>query len=113
MVHVWTVTDLLREAQENDEGDREWVEAIRVLGVRAHDRGDGLAVYVNQDLGHPELGDWQVVSYGSEASQLPVEPEDGSGSLSMPPTTLPDMGGRINWRYQLHAIVPSPQQRAL
>lgn len=55
-------------------------------------RGDGLAVYENSELGHPELGHKQFVSFGSRAAMLEV-PE--------PPTTLPDIGDSINWRYQL------------
>ena len=58
------------------------------------ERGDGIAVYRNEDLGHPEVGTIQFVSYGSEAAQLEVDE---------PPQTLPDIGGRINWRYRLVA----------
>lgn len=57
------------------------------------DRGDGIAVYRNEDFGHPELGDLRFMSYGSRTAQLEVEE---------PPTRLPDgPGGDINWRYQL------------
>jgi hypothetical protein len=55
-------------------------------------RGDGIAVYENRELGHPDLGHRQIVSYGSPAAQL---------ETTEPPTTLPDIGGAINWRYQL------------
>lgn len=56
-------------------------------------RGDGIAMYENQDLGHPDLGDKRYVSYGSPAAQL---------ETSTPPTQLPDgIGGTINWRYVL------------
>lgn len=58
-------------------------------------RGDGIAVYENADLGHRELGHRQYLSYGSPAAQLEVE---------TPPTRLPDIGGRINWRYQLVGV---------
>ena len=69
-------------------------------------RGDGVAIYTNQELGHPDLGHVQCVSYGSDAAQLPGD---------TPPTTLPDIGGRINWRYQLtfsyrgHPVVDAPE----
>lgn len=56
------------------------------------DRGDGCAVYRNEDIGHPDLGRMKFVSFGSEAAQLEV---------SEPPSTLPDIGEEINWRYQL------------
>lgn len=58
-------------------------------------RGDGIAVYRNQELGHPQLGHVQIVSFGSHAAQL---------ETAEPPTTLPDIGGAINWRYQLDAV---------
>ena len=56
------------------------------------ERGDGVAVYVNHDLGHRDLGLRKFVSYGSPAAQLGTDD---------PPQTLPDIGGDINWRYQL------------
>lgn len=58
-------------------------------------RGDGVAVYRNHDLGHPNLGHVQIVSYGSPDAQLEVDE---------PPTTLPDIGNAINWRYQLEGV---------
>lgn len=58
-------------------------------------RGDGIAVYQNEDLGHPELGHRQWISYGSPEAQLEVDD---------PPTGLPDIGGRINWRYCLEGV---------
>ena len=61
------------------------------------DRGDGCAVYENQDFGHPDLGHRKFASYGSPRAQLEVEE---------PPLQLPDIGGQINWRYQLVAVCP-------
>jgi len=58
-------------------------------------RGDGVAVYENVELGHPDAGHRQYVSYGSPEAQLPEDP---------PPTRLPDLGQNINWRYQLVGI---------
>lgn len=55
-------------------------------------RGDGIAVYVDHDLSHPQMGTTKMYSYGSPAAQL--ETDD-------PPVRLPDIGGAINWRYQL------------
>lgn len=59
------------------------------------DRGDGAAVYVNSDFGHPYLGHRQIVSYGSPAATL--ETVD-------PPQVLPDWPGAINWRYTLEGV---------
>lgn len=57
------------------------------------ERGDGIAMYENADLKHPNLGDKRFVSYGSAAAQLETD---------TPPQTLPDgIGGTINWRYTL------------
>lgn len=85
MLREWGNLDDSPEAQE-------WlsntVEKMNVWLLR----GDGIAVYENQDLGHPEIGDKQFASYGSPAAQLEVE---------TPPERMPDIGGRINWRYTL------------
>ena len=57
-------------------------------------RGDGIAVYENHDLGHPEAGMPKIVSYGSPAAQLETD---------TPPARLPDglPAGAINWRFVL------------
>lgn len=62
---------------------------------RWFDRGDGVAVYENHDLGHPELGHRKFLSYGSADAQLETDE---------PPERLPDIGGAINWRYQLVGV---------
>ena len=55
-------------------------------------RGDGVAVYVNVELGHPEFNHHQYVSFGSPEAQIPD---------AYPPQRMPDIGSSINWRYQL------------
>lgn len=55
-------------------------------------RGDGLAIYENQDLSSGSFGDRKIASFGSPAAQL----EDAT-----PPAKLPDIGASINWRYCL------------
>lgn len=69
-------------------------EAGRVMATvrRWIRRGDGAAVYENQELGNPEAGSCQIVSYGSAAAQL---------ETADPPDRLPDIGASINWRYRL------------
>lgn len=59
------------------------------------DRGDTALIYQNEDLGHPELGALQIVSYGSDEAQLPA------ASFLQPPQSLPDIGPAINWRFCL------------
>ncbi len=125
-VAVWTLDDLTVEARKRidttDKTEVQWVDDLLQLATKAHARGDGVAVYVNQDLGHPDIGQWQVVSYGSEASQLETRNSPAGRAEAEPLryfkheddvlwTTLPDIGGRINWRYQLEAIVPDPSRR--
>ena len=61
-------------------------------------RNDHVAVYVNQDFGHPAFGYAKFVSYGSSEAQLEVERAEDL------PTTLPDIGGDINWRYTLEGV---------
>lgn len=65
-------------------------------------RGDGIACYENQDMGHPGLGDRKFCSYGSSAAQLETD---------TPPERLPDIGGEINWRYTLIGVHrPDPKE---
>lgn len=95
-------------------------------------RGDGVAVYENADLGHREFGWPQLASFGSINSQL--EPRCGTCGMSAeedesgnwvhcvvrvpddhavdypgPPQKMPDVGGRINFRYQLQGIYRGDQ----
>lgn len=81
--------ELLLEALS---GALEPVSDALVVMNRWLERGDGVAIYRNEDLGHPHLGHRQFVSYGSPEAQI-VD--------AFPPTRMPDIGGAINWRYQL------------
>lgn len=75
-------------------------ETVRPAIIRFLARGDTFCVYRNADLGHPDIGCPQGCSYGSEAAQLTrTQFPDG------PPTTMPDIGSIIGWRYQLVGIV--------
>lgn len=67
------------------------------------ERGDGIAVYENVELGHPHLGHRQYVSYGGPAAQLEVDELVGplTWDYKTPPERLPDIGTAINWRYRL------------
>lgn len=62
------------------------------------ERGDVALVYENTDLGHPEVGALKIVSHGGPAAQLEFE------QYPTYPTTLPDIGNIIGWRYQLFAV---------
>lgn len=59
------------------------------------ERGDGVAVYENQDLGHYDLGHKVFLSFGSSAAQIEHEPPLPSGC----PINLPH--GMMHWRYVL------------
>lgn len=54
-------------------------------------RGDGVAVYENQNLSSPMAGHNQFISFGSKAAQVTGEE---------PPDRMPDLG-RSNWAYYL------------
>lgn len=79
--------------------DVEYERTLRGFIAKVHARGDAVCVYRNEDMGHPELGDVKVTSYGSDASMLEER------QFPTPPTTLPDIGGQINWRYQLVGVL--------
>ena len=55
------------------------------------DRGDGVCVYENVKIGHPNSGHQKFVPTNTFKDD--------------PPTRMPDMNGQINWRYTLKAIV--------
>jgi hypothetical protein len=55
-------------------------------------RGDGAAVYTNNDLGHPDVGMPKIMSYGSPQAMLETDE---------PPDRMPDTNVEINWRYGL------------
>lgn len=69
-------------------GDDEVREAVN----RWLARGDGVAVYQNVDLGHPQIGHRQFASFGSPVALF---------ETAEPPVQLPDVGDQINWRYRL------------
>jgi hypothetical protein len=83
-----------------DMADREsgeaWLKTFnRIQGWRQE--GKGAALYQNQELGHPEMGHLQIISFGTPEAGLPMDE---------PPQTMPDFPDRINWRYQLVGFVP-------
>lgn len=55
-------------------------------------RGDGVAVYENHDLASPHAGACRLASFGSPQAQFEAD---------SPPAQMPDMPGRIGWRYRL------------
>ena len=94
------VIELLERIFPYEHPDGEGLE-IAVWKINAWiSRGDHVAVYENQDLGHPLLGDIKFASYGSHAAQLEVETAEEL------PARLPDgiPKGAINWRYLLKGV---------
>lgn len=65
-------------------------------------RGDGAAVYRNEDLGSIDVGLFKITSYGSPQAQIET-PE--------PPVQMPDIGNQVNWRYQLYATYREEKER--
>lgn len=124
-VAVWTVQEFREQLHQHagkefavdNPARHTWLASVLGLAERAHARGDGIAVYANHDLSSPDIGQLRIVSYGSEASQLETRYREWIGERTayshfthaedILPTTLPDIGGMINWRYQLEAVVPA------
>ncbi len=89
------VTTTLREWGGVDDTPEatEWLRSVTAQMNGWLTRGDGIAMYENRDMGHPELGTKRFVSFGSPAAQLETD---------TPPDMLPDgVGGGVNWRYGL------------
>lgn len=59
------------------------------------DRGDGIAMYENMAMDSMNIGHKKWVSYGSPSAQI---------EMDEPPQRLPDIGGQINWAYQLVGV---------
>lgn len=74
----------------------EWADASAHATIKRWlDRGDGVAVYENQDLGARNLGHRQFMSYGSSAALI---------EQAEPPERCPDIAGKSpNWAYYLTA----------
>lgn len=96
---TYSKDEILSLFREQYEGHQDYFEEhSRPLLNWWLERGDGIAVYENQELGHPDNGVKVFVSFGSPAAQLETEE---------PPRTLPDgllaegLLNGINWRYQL------------
>ncbi len=100
MTEVWS-WDQLRDFMREQEFSQ---QAVEVVG-RWPAGGRGAAVYKNALIEAPVVKkgvvvnpqlDCKIVSFGPAGAQL---------ETTEPPTRLPDIGGQINWRYQLHAVV--------
>jgi len=85
--------DNARIEQENAELEQfnDWV--LTRLFPKWLERGDGVAVYENQDPGSANVGHKKFCSFGSPAAQL---------EQSEPPQRMPDIGA-LNWAYRLVA----------
>lgn len=94
----WAVVQTQHDPDDPD-GNISYEENVGAFVSKVTGRGDLIAVYRNEDMGHPDLGLLQITSYGSTACQLErAQFPDG------PPSTLPDIGGAINWRFQLMGV---------
>lgn len=85
------LTTYIKEASLDDEHFADMVAQQTHQWIT---RGDGVAIYRNMDLGHRDNGALKIASFGSSLAQIETDEEHL-------PTTLPDIGGVINWRYQL------------
>lgn len=89
--------DVWRKGMGGPVGEIEMFEVDETIS-RWLAKGLDVLVYQNVELGHPEAGHCQLVGYGKDAV---IDPK----VYERPPTTLPDIAGKINWRYQLIGIV--------
>lgn len=94
----WTEDQLRVYVDDKYDEDQAQHDEAWALIQRWLARGDGAAVYENHDLGHPDLGEPRIVSWGSP--QAVFENVTEPGQL---PDRLPDWPGQINWRYTLIA----------
>lgn len=89
------ITNIITLAELLAMADEEVRDAVEALAKRAHNRGDGVAVYRNQALDSSQLGHRRFLTYGSSAAQ--IETVDA-------PTQMPSIGSMAQcWAYQLEA----------
>lgn len=89
---------------EQSDGDKGWAAEALASMQRWQARGDSVLVYINEEFGHPEMGQAKYVSYGSENALIERT------QYPEPPAILPDVLGQINWRYVLrHRFDPEAQ----
>lgn len=87
-----------REHVEDEFADDHALDAaLRTINAWLR-RGDGMAIYRNEDFGSPNMGQRKFTSFGSEDALLEPQHLDEGGQ---PPTRLPDTTTDINWRYIL------------
>lgn len=99
MAEEWAIPVLRREIID-EWGPQSGAEVYQQV-MSWHERGDMIAVYADQRIGHPLSGQLQLASYGSSDAQFEREQyPDG------PPEQMPDMRGKPpNWMYRLRAVV--------
>lgn len=95
----WAIVETQSEGPD-DIYQAQYVAKVGELLGRVAARADFICVYRNEDFGSPDLGLLQITTYGSPASQI-----EESQFPDGPPIRLPDIGGAINWRYQLVGIL--------
>lgn len=95
-----TRTDLNRLLGAASAEDPTFVRSAKRQIKQWLERGDGVAVYRNEELGHPELGRMRFFSFGGPEAFLPEKP----------PAILPDFPDEINWRYVLYGVYRNPQR---
>lgn len=91
MVREWSRDELIEHLKAKGGDDPSYFnDACRMINKWLV-RGDGAAIYQNELIGASPL-DTEIVSFGSPKTQLETE---------SPPSQMPDIGNRINWRYWL------------
>lgn len=88
------LADLAIQWVDEEDGEQRLASSIRTVNTWL-ERGDGVAIYENQDLGHWALGHKIFLSFGSTDAQI----ERSSDLPASCPIELPH--GMMAWRYQL------------
>lgn len=75
---------------------------IETALLRKLAEGKGIALYRNEELGHPMSGDVVAFTYGHPDAQFETAEPPGV----CPDGLMPERTGGINWRYRLIGTLP-------
>lgn len=98
------IVEMLSVQYVGDQSGEAVTDALELIDMWT-ERGDGCAVYRNEEIGHPGMGNLKFVSFGGTNAQIPVPNPQGN-----PPDRLPDIGTDINWRYVLVGTYRIPRR---
>ncbi|WP_156027791.1 hypothetical protein [Candidatus Solirubrobacter pratensis] len=102
MPETWTIEQAATAIADGSD------PAEYVLALTLHiERGKGIALYRNEEFGHPGMGHTVGFTYGTSEAQF----ETPEPPVQCPDGLMREITGGINWRYRLAAVVP-PEETA-